>query len=564
MRKAVFLLVGCWAFFTASAQSSGASNDKKFNADTYLMASDFTSALALYLEILELEPANADIKHRIGICYLQSESEKDKAIPYLEEACDKISLKYKVNSYKETNAPVEALFLLGSAYRVNNRLDEAIAAYEKYKALLDPKDSYNRGVTDQYIASCRVAAELQKRPVRVTMTNLGSAINNRQPNFNAVISADGKTLAYTSPGRQGFEIFVSNLVDSTWAEPKNITSMLGTGRFMKTTGLSPDGSSLLLVLDDPANSDIFISTLKKGRWSKVEALPKTINSKMNETHASFSPDGRVIYFTSNRKGGAGDLDIYKTEREGETWGKPQNLGVAINTPYNEETPFVDGSGNLLYFSSEGHRGMGGYDVYRYDFNHPETGAVNMGYPLNTTDNNLFFMPVNNGNAACFAYAGEDSYGGRDIYRVEWEEEVVEVVEVVEALEVAEAPEAVEGVEVVEVVEGVEVVEVVEAVEAAAQPIMEVASAPPAEEELAGKAQSYAVQFMALHNMADLARFAGIPDIAVNFRHDDWYRYTWLTTTDSLEALKIQQQLVARGITTVLSAEKTLSLIIPFR
>jgi len=549
MRKAVFLLVCCWAVYNVSAQTSGASNDKKFDADTYLMSNEFDNALKLYLEILEQEPDNADIKHRIGICYLQSENEKEKAIPYLKEACEKVSLKYKENSFKETNAPVEAYFLLGSAYRVNNRLDEAIAAYEKYSALLDPKDSYNLDVTDQYIKSCRIASDLLQQPLQISMTNLGDAINNQLPNFNAVVSADGKTLAYTNPGRNGFEVFISTLADSLWTTPKNITSALGTGRFMKTTGISPDGTTLMLVLDDPINSDIFTSTIKKGRWSKVEALPKIINSKMNETHASFSPDGKVLYFTSNRKGGEGDLDIYKSVQEGDAWGKPQNLGPAINTPYNEETPFVSGNGNLLYFSSEGHQGMGGYDVYRYDFDHPEAGAVNIGYPLNTTDNNLFFMPVSKSNTAYIAYAGDDSYGGRDIYRVEWVERDIEVAVAVavaeEEVAVAVAEEEVAAEEVAaEEVAAEEVAVAVAAEEVAAE---EVAVAVAAEEpEVTGQARSYSVQFMALHNMADLTHFAGIPDIAVTYNHDAWYRYTWLTTTDSLEAVKIQRQLVDRG------------------
>ena len=537
MRKAVFLLFCCLAMYNASAQSSGANNDKKFDADTYLMSNEFDDALKLYLEILEQEPDNADIKHRIGICYLQSENEKEKAIPYLEEACEKVSLKYKENSFKETNAPVEAYFLLGSAYRVSNRLDEAITAYEKYKAQLDPKDSYNLDVTDQYIKSCRVATDLLRQPLQIIMTNQGDAINNQLPNFNAVISGDGNTIAYTNPGRNGYEVFISTRADSLWTTPKNITSALGTGRYMKTTGISPDGNILLLVLDDPTNSDIFSSTNKKGRWSKVEALPKTINSKMNETHASFSPDGKVLYFTSNRKGGEGDLDIYKSVAEGNAWGKPQNLGPEINTPYNEESPFVSGNGNLLYFSSEGHQGMGGYDVYRYDYEHPEAGAVNIGYPLNTTDNNLFFVPVNNSNAAYIAYAGDDSYGGRDIYRVEWEDEVVKVVEAVEAVEAVEVAEIIP----VDSTGGT-------GRDLSMEPTMESPVEPSIEQEetFTGQARSYAVQFMALHNMADLTHFAGIPDIAVTYNHDEWYRYTWLTTTDSLEAVKIRRQLVDRG------------------
>ena len=224
----------CRPSFPASAQTSARNDELKFDADYYLMRQEFNKALDLYLKVLKTEPDNADIKHRIGICYLNSEGEKEKAIPYLEEAVKKISTRYNVKSFKETNAPIEAYFLLGSAYRVNNQLEEAITAYEKYKDYLDPKDDYNREATDQYIKSCQVARDMQLKPKDVHFTNLGKAINNSQPNFNAVISGDGKSLVFTSPGRQGYDIYQSAITDSGWSEPRNITSMLGTGKYMKT------------------------------------------------------------------------------------------------------------------------------------------------------------------------------------------------------------------------------------------------------------------------------------------------------------------------------------------
>ncbi len=100
----------------------------------------------------------------------------------------------------------------------------------------------------------------------------------------------------------------------------------------------------------------------------------------------------------------------------------------INTPFNEETPFVTADGQRLYFSSEGHDGIGGYDIFYYDFNNPAAGVVNVGYPLNTTDNDLFYVPQGTGNTGIYAFRGSDTYGGRDIYRVTVEEPVVAQVE----------------------------------------------------------------------------------------------------------------------------------------
>jgi hypothetical protein len=565
-------------------------NDElKFNADYFLMRQEFDKALDLYLRILRTEPENADIKYRIGICYLNSDDEKDKSIRYLQEASEHVTTRYNVNSFKEIQAPIETYFLLGSAYRVNNQLPEAIAAYQKYEEYLDPKDKYNRNATEQYIENCRRAGEMMKKPRQITFTNLGKVINNSQANFDPVVSGDGKTLVFTCPGRQGYDIYLSYFNDTAWSVPKNITSVLGAGKYMRTSSLSFDGTTLILDLEDPDNSDLYISHFKKGRWSRVEPMSKVINSKYNETNGSLSPDGKTLYFTSNRKGGEGDLDIYRSVLQGEVWSNPQNLGPGINTPYNEETPFVSSDGNVLYFSSEGHDGIGGYDIFKYDFNHPEKGAVNLGYPINTTDNNLFYVPVGDGSTGFYSYRGPDSFGGRDIYKVTIEEPVeveqplavaptadtvtadtAQVVQqpatvadttvagqqlaavpdtVTPAAAVVEQPAA--AVEPEPVPPAVEVqpaaVEVQPAAVVKEQPAVVVEEQPAViPEENVAVARSFTIQFMALRKPVDLKYFTGLSDISVTFGPDAWYRYTCMTTTDSIRANNMRDELIKKG------------------
>ncbi len=571
------------------AQTLAKNDDAKFNADYYLMRGDFGKALDLYLQILKSEPENADIKHRIGICYLNSEDRKQLAVPYLEEAVQHVSVKYDDKSFHEINAPVEAYFLLGSAYRVNNQLQEAIGAYEQYKTYLDKNDRYQRNVTDLYIESCRTAERMLARKRETTFSNLGGTINNDKPNFNAVVSADGKTLAFTSPGRQGYEIWVADKKDSLWLPAKNITALLGNGKYLKTCGISADGTQLLLVLEDPENSEIYQSTLKKGRWSKAELLPKPVNSKVNETHASFSADGKTIWFTSNRKGGEGDLDIYRCDREGEKWGEARNMGPAVNTPYNEETPFETADGNGLYFSSEGHKSMGGYDIFRYELNVPGAQSLNLGYPVNTTDNNLFFDPAGDGTRGYYSRWDANGFGGRDIFYVEtpipepepvvvpevplmMAEDTVQVTEPLmagnettgAALVIPDAePDAEPAVE--PAVEPVASPTVAPTVAATAAPAVtrevtaEIRSDTPAEIVLpeetekyvetgpsVARARAFEVQFMALRRPVDITYFKNMDDIVMSYKPDRWYRYTCLITEDSLKAAAIRDDLVKRG------------------
>jgi len=602
-------------------QTSGKNDEFKFNADYFLMRNEFNKALDIYLHVLESEPENADIMYRIGICYLNSEDEKGKAIQFLYDASKNVAVKYNTNSFKEFHSPVEVYFLLGSAYRVNNQLDEAIASYEKYKEFLNPKDKYNQEVTDQYIRNCQFAKELLKKPHNVTFTNLGNVINNKLANFNPVVSGDGKILAFTSPGKQGYDIYISSFNDTVWSVPKNISPALGAGKYLKTSSLSYDGNTLLLDMEDPENSDLYLSHFKKGRWSKVEPLPKEINSKWNETNGSFSANGKTLYFTSNRKGGEGDLDIFRSILQGEIWSVPQNLGPEVNTPFNEETPFVSADNKELYFSSEGHNGIGGYDVFKYDLSNAGSEVVNLGYPVNTTENNLFYVPYGDGSTAYYAFRGPDSYGGRDIYKVTVIPDAVEVQAVTAAVEpeapvvekdsvtavfepaavaaaetvqpdstlpepaevpvvpeaaavvpetvavvpelaavvpetVAVVPEPAEVADKTETQEPVTVAPEPETVAASAAvkpetfrtvPVtVRTEEAEPEQDEVSGTARSYTIQFMALRKPVDLQYFRGLSDISITLDKDDWYRYTWMTTTDSLHADRIKSELVSKG------------------
>jgi tetratricopeptide (TPR) repeat protein len=645
-------------------QTSQKNDELKFNADYFLMRNEFDKALEIYLRVFQSEPENADIMYRIGVCYLNSEDDKIKSIRYLYQASQNVSEKYNTNSFKEFHAPVEVYFLLGSAYRVNNQLDEAIGAYEKYKEYLNSKDKYNREVTDQYIRNCQLAKELLKKPHNVTFANLGSVINNKLANFNPVVSGDGKILAYTTTGKQGYDIFISSFNDTVWSAPKNITPVLGAGKYLKTSSLSYDGNTLLVEMEDPENSDLYVSHLKKGRWSKAEPLGKEINSKYNETNGSFSPDGKTIYFTSNRKGGEGDLDIYRSMLQGEVWSAAQNLGPEVNTPYNEETPFVSADNKELYFSSEGHNGMGGFDVYKFDLSNPHSEVINLGYPVNTTENNLSYVPLGDGNSAFYAFRGRDTYGGRDIYRVTVIPEVVEEPVITAAAEPvvppaekeaaaitpepsvtapesataapessvaapeaeAQAPAAVPVIAAPAAVIPEAVTLAPAAVVPAAATVMPAADTatpvadvvvpeaiadvpPPAEntppavevmpeaaavvpaetvpepgtakvavavkpepvhnepqeikseetepEEMEGRARSYTIQFMALRKPVDLQYFRGLSDISLTLDKDAWYRYTWITTTDSVRATRLKNDLVSKGFTDAFIRRKSI-------
>ena len=393
-----------------------------FDAEYYILYEDYNEAVVHYLNLLNNGIDNAYINHRIGECYLQIPGQKTKSIPYLEEACKNISSKFKEGSLKETNAPIRTLFYLGSAYQISNQLDKAIAAYEKFEELLDVMDIYNIDYVNQQIKSCNNAIELMHKPIKIKESNVGEKINDGFSNIRPVISSDEKSIIFISNLKFYDAIFQAGKSGDEWSNPINITPDIQSDGDYYPTFLSSDGKSLLLNRNENYSINIYESKFENEKWQLPKKLNKNINTKFQESGASFSSDKKELYFVSNRKSGNGGFDIYKStfNEELNDWGKAINLGSEINTPFNEETPIISEDGNTLFFCSQGHYNMGGFDIFystRISENEWST-PVNIGYPINTTDDNVYFYPVDNGNYAYISKFDRNGYGKEDIIKIE--------------------------------------------------------------------------------------------------------------------------------------------------
>ncbi len=423
-RKLLTLLLFLFASFGVFSQNA-ALKELYDDAEFFLLSEDYTDALSGYLKIQKRGyEDNANIQYKIGICFLNLPGQKMKAIDNLEKACKNVTEKYREGTLKETQSPTDAFIFLGNAYRVNDQVDKAIESYKKFKSLADPKKEEQLiYYADRQIQSCQKAKELKQKPIKIQMTNLGENINNSSSNFKPVVSGDESTIVYMNELKFYDAIFFSKKKDGEWMPPTNITPQIRSDGDQYTTGLSFNGNMLYLAKEDFFNSDIYYSEYERGRWSISQPLNKNINTKYWESHACISKDGKQLFFTSNRsdRDALGGMDVYVSylDENGE-WGSAQNLGPTINTEYNEETPFITPNGKRLYFSSQGHDNMGGYDVF-----YSEKGAdgkwqkpKNIGYPISTTDDDLFFVPVGDGSHAYASQYKEDGYGKEDIYMVE--------------------------------------------------------------------------------------------------------------------------------------------------
>lgn len=391
-----------------------------FDAESWILFEDYKEALPLYQQLLRIDPSNSNYKYRIGQCYINTPGEKDKAISYLEDAVENINPDYREGKFREKGAPYDALYYLANAYRINNQLEKAILTYNLFKKNLDA-DVYDSNVVNLQIRSCYNAIELMNQPLFIREKNLSDQINESNSEFNPVVS-DDEDMLFFSRGEAFYDaILYSARTSSGWGNPLNMNELLKVDRDLFPTSLSEDGKTLYLYSSADYDGIIYSSSYRNGSWQPIVKLNDNINTKYWESHATISHDDKRLFFTSNRKGTYGGLDIYVSERDSSgDWGPARNLGPVINTPYNEESPFLSSDDKTLFFSSRGHFNMGGYDIFYSTFLPDGTLSIplNAGYPLNSTDDDVFFKPVKNGYEGYFAKESPDGYGKQDIYRIE--------------------------------------------------------------------------------------------------------------------------------------------------
>jgi outer membrane protein OmpA-like peptidoglycan-associated protein/tetratricopeptide (TPR) repeat protein len=382
-------------------------------------------AIPFYLKANDFNPNNALLNFKLGACYLHS-MDRDKALGFLEKAVQlNPSVDPRLNYY------------LGQAYHLDYQFDDAIKYYSKYQsAVINNPDPWYREELKMRIQQCYSGKEVVKNPIRVFIDNLGSNINTKYNEYGAVISADESVIIYTARRdnsiggkidpmlNEHFEdLYISyRQEDGAWGPSQNLGENVNSKDHDAVSAISADGQKVLIYLGRKDNAgDLYECVLNGDVWSKPESLGKNVNTKdYHESSACYSPDGNTIYFVSDKPGGFGAHDIYITRKDEKgRWGPAENIGSTINTQYDEEGVYMHPDGKTLYFSSKGHNSIGGYDIFKTV--HDATSNTwskpeNIGYPVNTTDNDVFFVISANGKHGYFTSNSQpDSKGLRDLY-----------------------------------------------------------------------------------------------------------------------------------------------------
>ncbi len=392
------------------------------DAKSYYFDKQYDKALPLFLRIDSIL-FDYTIKYRIGACYLNSEYDKLKAIPFLEE----------VNKNETLEIPHIAYFELGNLYHYIYRFDDAIEQYQRYIDCLKIKKNYDKAEVNKalrMIEVCNNAKELTTKPLEAEVQVLGSSINTLQSDFCPMISADERIMLFMRDDKYNgvldTGIFLSRKTEENyWGKAIRLEVKLKKqlrGKSIKLAGLSSDGNTVFLNIGNGISQDIYKGNLYGNSIIDIKPLNKFINTPYFEGRVSLSPDGNELFFVSDRPGGFGGTDIYKSKLNSrKQWSEPVNLGEQINTPYDEDSPFLHPSNKILFFSSSGHNTIGGKDVFKSSsINGFWTVPQNMGM-LNSTKDDLYFVLNANGQVGYFSSSKNNIYDKHNIFKVNFKD-----------------------------------------------------------------------------------------------------------------------------------------------
>jgi len=381
-------------------------------------------AETLYEEALILAPEDAEVNLRMGLCQLNG-PQRHKALPYL----------LKSREVKPDQARIN--FLVGYAHQLNAEWDKAIEAFELHRrsaSFQDPEPMYNQA--DKHIQECRNGRTLMAAPVSAVVRNMGSGINTPSSDYGALVTADGDLLLLTSrrpsptnpkvnkaTGEYFEDIYFTNRKAGEWSTLQLMGAPVNTAGNDASVGLFNDGRTMIIYRDMGGSGDLFESRRTGDQWSEPKPIGATINTPGHESSAWYSFDRQWLYFVSDRaEDNVGGQDIYRSPWNAATgqWGVPENLGPTVNTIHDEDGIFVHPDGRSIYFSSRGHTSMGGYDIFRSRLENGQwTKPENLGWPINSADDDLFFVLTADGSTGYFSSLRPDGAGEDDIYVVDF-------------------------------------------------------------------------------------------------------------------------------------------------
>jgi len=415
----IFLLMSNFYFHSQAKDVKSMLQEAQLSFD----ARDYFHALPVYKNILNTDKKNEKAGLNAAICISKLNYEADSA--------------YFLIQNLSASSLVDAKYYLAKINHRQKNFDEAIATLESYSKINARKRLHNTEEINYLLDNCKNAKKFMVSPHRSVIKNIGAEINSTYPDYVPVILPDESAIYFTSRREGGFnnkkdaygnyfeDVYVSYKENDQWKKAQNVGSPINTEANDACVGVSHDAQRMIVYRSaaDHITGDLYITKVgSDNKWEPLQKMGKEVNSQFIETGACFSNDTSEIYFTSTRPGGYGGKDIYRLKKLPDgRWSAAFNLGPEVNTLYDEEAPYLHPDGITLYFSSKGHNTMGEHDVFKNIFNR-ETNqfgkAENLGYPINSVGNDMFFILSVDGQRAYYSSIKDETFGGNDIYVID--------------------------------------------------------------------------------------------------------------------------------------------------
>jgi outer membrane protein OmpA-like peptidoglycan-associated protein len=354
---------------------------------------------------------------------------KDRAVTYL------------LRVYRQDPAyRFDIEYWIGRSYQYGENFRKATQFYNLYKEKLTRKSTYqgkdkiDMATVERGIFECENGQEFVSNPGNFSVVNIGREINSEFEDYGPVLNENEDEIFFTTRRREDNlnqnvyednkpyeDIFISKKVNGVWEYAKNIGPIVNNPYHDSNSTLSANGNILFLFKDEGGGDIFYCERTNGGEFGEPVPMPGVINSSFEEKSVTLSIDEKTLYFSSNRPGGFGGLDIYKATKDAKgNWASVKNLGPEVNTEMDDDGPFIDYDGVTLYFSTRGRKGMGGFDVFKTTLDVKTdkwSEPDNLGYPINTPDDDIYIVFSKDGKRAYYSSVREDGLGYTDIYLI---------------------------------------------------------------------------------------------------------------------------------------------------
>lgn len=440
LSKFIFLLLITGSFFinySAYSQDNPKIDKKTFfvdiedieSANKYLKLAEkyykkgvgtYDESLKYYLKLYNYNKESHALNYKIGVCYLFS-SNKSESLKYFENSSPEVAKDYYL--------------LLGRSYQYNRTYLKAIESYNNYiDSLKEWQKRENQKQIDQFISECRYSMQITKDSASVFIINLGPIVNTYYDEHSAFLPPKDSNIYFTTrrPDKEPRKrvsrfkfkerIYLTNNCLRSPSKWVSNLKALNRKSNVSMAGVDKYDQRIFFYEGKRQNGRLLMTSYNpnKHQWSFIKPIRGRINHiAYRETSISVGPDN-TAYFISDRRGSEGGKDIWVSDyKRNNRWGKPYNIGNGLNTSFDEEGIYISDDGATLYFSSNGHLGMGGYDIYKSSrqIDGSWSDPQNMGHPINSPADELFYHPTRDPMIALYSTTRADGYGGLDIYKI---------------------------------------------------------------------------------------------------------------------------------------------------